>query len=266
MPTTLPVMPSESEMGEPDLQEFVCEDHIDLAKSSLNSPFDPNNLPACSPPGGGVCSPLWPTQRSSPHDCQPEFCKVPLCSASAESSPEAFKLPVQSDTDSKPAVFSSTTTATASEMKQRPGVKRTLTEPTDGDDDSEVPATSRNTRPKPTTKRSGRVPHSIIERRYRDNLNNQIEALRLLIPSVRETPQDVEDSLGIPPKAPSKAVVITAAASYIKELEAERAQRTAETKTLYEQVANLQQLLRCDNCSILQYLKSMQLENETEFS
>lgn len=240
-----------SDMGEPDLQEFVCEDHIDLAKTSLNSPFDTQS---CSPEVL-VGSPLWQT-HTTPPDCQPEFCKVPLCSGSAGSSPEAFRIPVQSDTDSKPAVIST------AEMK-RPSVKRTLTEPTDGDEDSEVPV--RNTRPKPTNKRSGRVPHSIIERRYRDNLNNQIEALRLLIPSVRETPQDVEDSLGIPPKAPSKAVVITAAASYIKELEAERAQRVAETKTLYEQVANLQQLLRCDNCSILQYLKSMQLENDTGF-
>lgn len=241
-----------SDMGEPDLQEFVCEDHIDLAKTSLNSPF---NASTCSPPGALSASPLW--QARTPPDCQPEFCKVPLCSVSSASSPEAFKLPVQSDTDIKPAVSTST------EMK-RPSVKRTMTEPPgDDDDDSEVPV--RNTRPKPTNKRSGRVPHSIIERRYRDNLNNQIEALRLLIPSVRETPQDVEDSLGIPPKAPSKAVVITAAASYIKELETERAQRAAETKTLYEQVANLQQLLRCDNCSILQYLKSMQLENDTEF-
>ena len=236
-----------SEITEPDLEEFVCEDHIDLVKSSLNSPF---NAPACSPPAGVCPSPLW--QTHSPPDCQPEFCKVPLCSTSAGSSPEAFKLPLQSDTDSKPAV-------TSTEMK-RPSAKRTLTEPTDGDDDSEVPV--RNTRPKPTNKRSGRVPHSIIERRYRDNLNNQIEALRLLIPSVRELPQDVEDSLGIPPKAPSKAVVITAAATYIKELEAERAQRAAETRTLYEQVANLQQLLRCDHCSILQYLKSMQLDDD----
>lgn len=240
-----------SDMPEPDVQEFVCEDHIDLAKTSLNSPFSP---PSCSPSGTACPSPLW--QNHTPPECQPEFCKVPLCSASAGSSPEMFKLPVQSDTDSKSAVISSI------EMK-RPSVKRTLTEPTNADDDSEVPV--RNTRPKPTNKRSGRVPHSIIERRYRDNLNNQIETLRLLIPSVRETPQDVEDSLGIPPKAPSKAVVITAAATYIKELEAERAQRAAETKTLYEQVASLRQLLRCDNCSILQYLKSMQLDGDAGF-
>lgn len=246
--------PADMTEQEPDLQEFVCEDHIDLAKTSFESPFQ---APTVSPSGGTSNSPLWQTHQTPP-ECQPEFCKVPLCSVSAGSSPEAFKLPVQSDTDTKPAVITTT------EMKRpRPGVKRTMTEPTDGDDDDEVP--TRNTRPKPTNKRSGRVPHSIIERRYRDNLNNQIEALRLLIPSVRETPQDVEDSLGIPPKAPSKAVVITAAASYIKELEAERAQRVAETKTLYEQVANLQQLLRCDNCSILQYLKSMQLDEGTNF-
>lgn len=234
------------DLVEPDLQEFVCEDHIDLAKTSLDSPF---NVPGCSPPEGTNASPLW--QSRTPPECQPEFCKVPLCSISAGSSPEGLKLPVQNEANDS-------TSLSAVEAKPL-GTKRAMS---DGDDDTE--ALVRNTRPKPANRRSGRVPHSIIERRYRDNLNNQIEALRLLIPSVREAPQDVEDTLGIPPKAPSKAVVITAAASYIKELEAERSQRAAETKTLYEQVANLQQLLRCDNCSILQYLKSMQLENEPE--
>ena len=233
-------------MAQPDLEEFICEDHIDLAKTSMSSPATVQDY---TPPGGACPSPYW---QSAPN-CTPEFCKVPVCFESAGSSPDAFKLPVQSDTDSKPAVV-------ATDVK-RPSVKRAITEPLDGDEDSEVPV--RNTRPKPTTKRSGRVPHSIIERRYRDNLNTQIETLRLLIPSVRESPQDVEDSLGIPPKAPSKAVVITAAAGYIKELEADRARMMTETKTLYEQVASLQQLLRCDNCSILQYLKSLQLDPTT---
>lgn len=238
-----------SEKTEPELQQFISEDHINLTETSLSRP---SNGPACSPEGAST-SPPWPS-RDLP-DCQPEFCKVPLCSISAGSSPEAFRLPYQDNTNEQP---------TETTLEAKPvGIKRAMTDTTSLDDKGDGTPT-RNTRSRPTNRRSGRVPHSIVERRYRDNLNNQIEALRLLIPAVRETPQDVEDTLDIPPKAPSKAVVITAAASYIKELEEERSQRIAETKTLYEQVENLQQLLRCDNCSILQYLKSMQLEDEAE--
>lgn len=103
-----------------------------------------------------------------------------------------------------------------------------------------------------------RIPHTIIERRYRDNLNTQIETLRLALPSLRNAyvcSPDVEDS-ALPPRLPSKAMIIATAATYIKELEAERNGAIEAVNSLQQQVNDLQKLISCNECSILQYLQA----------
>ncbi|CAK4034093.1 hypothetical protein DOTSEDRAFT_72656 [Lecanosticta acicola] len=116
-------------------------------------------------------------------------------------------------------------------------------------------------RPNPTrpTRPHRRIPHTIIERRYRDNLNTQIETLRLSLPSLKNayvTSPDVEDS-ALPPRLPSKAMIIATAATYIKELEAERQQAVDAVSNLQQQVNDLQKLIQCNDCSILQYLQAV---------
>jgi hypothetical protein len=105
-----------------------------------------------------------------------------------------------------------------------------------------------------------RMPHHVVERRYRDNLNERIDALRLSIPSLANNQagaSDVEDA--ITTKLPSKANVIAAALDYVKSLEEERAQLMNEATALREQVAKLQKLVRCDDCSVIEYFNSLQL-------
>lgn len=95
-----------------------------------------------------------------------------------------------------------------------------------------------------------RVPHNLVERRYRDNLNNQIEYLRLTLPSLRDAhppPAEAEDAMAMGPRMPSKAVIISTAATYIKDLETERERLLDATKALQEQVSSLQKLVRWDN-------------------
>ena len=103
-----------------------------------------------------------------------------------------------------------------------------------------------------------RLPHHVIERRYRDNLNGQIEALRLVIVSHADAKaEDVED--GGFPKAPSKAEVIASATDYIKDLEKTVERLQAQERALKEQVTGLEKLVRCEDCSVLQYLSSLQI-------
>lgn len=112
--------------------------------------------------------------------------------------------------------------------------------------------------PRPTRPHR-RIPHTIIERRYRDNLNTQIETLRLSLPSLKNayvTSPDVEDS-ALPPRLPSKAMIIATAATYIKELEAEKNQAMDAVTNLQQQVNDLQKLIQCNDCSILQYLQAV---------
>ncbi|GIZ47822.1 hypothetical protein CKM354_001090300 [Cercospora kikuchii] len=104
-----------------------------------------------------------------------------------------------------------------------------------------------------------RIPHTIIERRYRDNLNTQIETLRLSLPSLKNAyvcSPDVEDS-ALPPRLPSKAMIIATAATYIKELEQERQAAMEAVGNLQQQVVDLQKLIQCNDCSILQYLQAV---------
>ncbi|CAK1365799.1 uncharacterized protein RHO25_010584 [Cercospora beticola] len=104
-----------------------------------------------------------------------------------------------------------------------------------------------------------RIPHTIIERRYRDNLNTQIETLRLSLPSLKNAyvcSPDVEDS-ALPPRLPSKAMIIATAATYIKELEQERQAAMEAVQNLQQQVVDLQKLIQCNDCSILQYLQAV---------
>jgi hypothetical protein len=113
-----------------------------------------------------------------------------------------------------------------------------------------------------------RVPHNLVERRYRDNLNNQIESLRLALPSLRDArpsvplssvsdPEHDDVGMSMLPRMPSKAVIISTAANYIRDLEAEREHLLAGTRALQEQVSALQKLVRCDDCSILGYFSKM---------
>lgn len=118
-------------------------------------------------------------------------------------------------------------------------------------DPTTLPNPARPTRP------HRRIPHTVIERRYRDNLNTQIETLRLSLPSLKNAymhTTDLEDAL--PPRLPSKAMIIATASTYIKELEAERDQAVEVAASLQQQVADLQKLIQCNDCSILQYLQA----------
>ena len=113
--------------------------------------------------------------------------------------------------------------------------------------------------PKPGRSRV-RLPHNVIERRYRNHLNSQIEALRLAVPALKEeqnTQADVDD--GIPLRPPSKADIISTAATYIKELQDRNSDLLEYTRSLQGQVEGLQKLVKCDDCSILKYLTSLQL-------
>ena len=77
------------------------------------------------------------------------------------------------------------------------------------------------------TPRSLRVPHNVIERRYRHNLKSKLDVLSAKLPNLEnfcDSALDLEDS-NRSLKAPSKAAVIAAAVKYIEELETKAAAR-----------------------------------------
>lgn len=146
--------------------------------------------------------------------------------------------------------------APTSDLEPPPAkMKRNATEPEENDHSYLPVGRSCSNQPR------GRVPHNLVERRYRDNLNNQIEALRLTLPSLKDAVPCADISLEdtSSPRMPSKAVIISTAATYIKDMENERTRLLAANKALQEQVSSLQKLVRCDDCTILPYLNAMNL-------
>lgn len=52
-------------------------------------------------------------------------------------------------------------------------------------------------------------------------------------------------------------MIIATAATYIKELESERDVAEENVRNLQQQVVDLQKLIQCNDCSILQYLQAV---------
>ncbi|KAK3613053.1 hypothetical protein LTR22_028326, partial [Elasticomyces elasticus] len=115
-------------------------------------------------------------------------------------------------------------------------------------DSSQRTSTKRSAGGELVRSKSRRLPHNLIERRYRDNLNHQIDILRDELPTFKAVvacnAADIEDTIASPlaGKWPSKAVVIAAAIQYIGLLEQQRGQAMSRNTLLCGQVAGLQKL------------------------
>ncbi|KAF2675958.1 hypothetical protein K458DRAFT_253115, partial [Lentithecium fluviatile CBS 122367] len=75
------------------------------------------------------------------------------------------------------------------------------------------PASSTNTK-------QHRLPHNQVERKYRENLNAELERLRRAIPTLPQNAAVDGGAMGQP--KPSKAMVLAGAIEYIKAIERER--------------------------------------------
>jgi hypothetical protein len=115
---------------------------------------------------------------------------------------------------------------------------------------------------KPKSRR--RLPHNQVERKYRESLNTQLEALRRVVPALQQNQRgcdgaDIED---LPtPSKPSKAVILASATAHIKQIEKENKAMKEENELLRTRVKALQALVKCDDCSLMQYVMDLKLSN-----
>lgn len=66
---------------------------------------------------------------------------------------------------------------------------------------------------------------------------------------------DIED-LAAAPK-PSKSIILASAVAHIKKIEKERRQLEQERNLLRQQVKALQALVKCDDCSVMNYVAGL---------
>ncbi|KAK8162591.1 hypothetical protein IWX90DRAFT_387781 [Phyllosticta citrichinensis] len=109
-----------------------------------------------------------------------------------------------------------------------------------------------------------RLPHNQVERKYRESLNTQLESLRRVVPALQQSSRgcdggDIED---LPtPSKPSKAVVLASATAYIKQMEKDKKQLADENQLLRSRIKALQALVKCEDCSLMQYVMDLKLHN-----
>ncbi|KAI4722460.1 hypothetical protein E4T48_01369 [Aureobasidium sp. EXF-10727] len=146
----------------------------------------------------------------------------------------------------------------------RPSLKRARTDTTyDKVDEASA------VKPAPKEKR---LPHHVIERRYRENLNTQIEQLRAAVPSTTSPclTLDMEDigptyaSVGVSQNAAattnngirplSKAGVIAHAAEYMRQLSTQNDEVEKRNAELRMTVEALRRLVNCEGCGVVQQL------------
>jgi hypothetical protein len=148
------------------------------------------------------------------------------------------------------------TTTVNTRTRKRPN-KRTSSESSSSPDPVPAPATKAA-----PTKTSRRQPHNEIEKKYRESINTHLEALKNSIPAFQSKSSDclhgkgdIED-LAAAPK-PSKSIILASAVAHIKKVEKEKRQLEQERNLLRQQVKALQALVKCDDCSVMNYVAGL---------
>lgn len=167
-----------------------------------------------------------------------------------QNQPKGQRVPKRTDTDTKHGDQGrSLTKATTSNLTQSSSPESSIVDSNE------------------TTKKNSRQPHNKVEQKYRDSINNQMEALRKVVPSLSESARiddaDIED-LPVPSR-PSKAVILASATAFIKVQTKEKRELETENDALRQRVQALQAMFdnKCDHCSILQQAIGMNLRGGT---
>jgi hypothetical protein len=127
-------------------------------------------------------------------------------------------------------------------------------------DDSPVHGSPPAADDKPKNRR--RLPHNQVERKYRESLNTQLDSLRRVVPSLQQNGRacdgaDIEDLPA--PSKPSKAVILASATAHIKQQEKDKKSLAEENALLRSRIKALQALVKCDDCSLMQYVMDMKI-------
>jgi hypothetical protein len=236
----------------------------DILSACWTSPLCPNHDQDGPPPNpstcGGGCAPfLFADQDNLPSisDLLAEPQEVTAEDGIVEIQPRPKK---RSESDASANGFSTRhfeskeTTTSPTEDRQR-----TKSETTEDTSTKESPQANDDGKPKSRR----RLPHNQVERKYRESLNTQLDSLKRVVPSLQQNPRacdgaDIEDLPA--PSKPSKAVILASATAYIKQMEREKKSLADENQLLRTRVKALQALVKCDDCSLMQYVMDLKIK------
>ncbi|KAK0653917.1 Transcription factor CPH2 [Lasiodiplodia hormozganensis] len=252
----------------------------DSLAACWTSPLCPNHSKEGTPPNpstcGGACAPfLFANTEDSNFSGAIDSSLLTQDPIPSKESPEGI-VEIQnrprlkrseSDSSREPSgrLFSKSTSGTAEPpQQQQPSALKNESSP-----DSHSPEDMGGAGPgadgadgKGKTRR--RLPHNQVERKYRESLNTQLDSLRRVVPALQQSSRgceggDIED---LPtPSKPSKAVVLASATAYIKQMEKDKKQLADENQLLRTRIKALQALVKCEDCSLMQYVMDLKLHN-----
>ena len=126
-------------------------------------------------------------------------------------------------------------------------------------------ASPENAIPESKPKPSAKASHSLIERKYRENLNSKIIQLDQTLASTRQSKLDTDASDKSAPGKTRKADVLNEAMRYVKQAELESLARIKEIDFLRLRVAALEKLVGCGDCSLLKQFANQKIDRSTDY-
>ncbi|KAK3064243.1 hypothetical protein LTS18_008917 [Coniosporium uncinatum] len=220
----------------------------DALSACWTSPLCPNNNKEGTPPNpstcGGGCAPfLFDTKTEDSPQTDISSLNEPVNTLPRTSRPMLKRIESASDAELGRSFAISSS-----------GSPNTVTSAEDKED-------AEYRRPTPKSKaKVGRQPHTAVERKYRDSINNQLECLRKVVPSLQHSPDDADiEDLPAPPSKPSKAMILASATAHIKHVEKEKKRLSDENLALRAKIKSLQALVKCDDCSLMHYVMDMKI-------
>ncbi|KIX02218.1 uncharacterized protein Z518_08157 [Rhinocladiella mackenziei CBS 650.93] len=107
--------------------------------------------------------------------------------------------------------------------------------------------------------------HSVVERRYRDNLNGKITQLHRTLLATEANPHlaNYKSQILAPFQDGASRVrkydIMTKAINYVHQSEVEIRHMTDEIRHLQERIYGLEKLVKCEDCTVLQNIMQLQL-------
>jgi len=264
----------DSNMTYSDQQSFPFQTLMSPSESQLQSSPDWQSMNYQPGPGNSDlnCCPTHSTrfQYSLPEDLsKPSKCSDSLCPLEVEDcgslpcrpSLTDFSFSVQ---EQKPSRSPDTTfSRNASTQKKSQAIKLSNSPKSNAVSDK----ASNETKPARAAKSS----HSLVERKYRENLNSRISDLHrtLLATEGGGSDPDGTSPTGTSPTELSPKVkkgdVLSDAMKYVKQAEVQKRNMSDEIQFLRSRVRMLEKLVKCEDCSLLNQLVNLQMQAQPRY-
>lgn len=174
---------------------------------------------------------------------------------------EAPRVPAEHIGDQPQSLTTSSTSSPAVPIKSRQSSSAGSPE------DASQPSDAAAARVRTTD--SAKVRHNIVERRYRENINAQVDVLRESIVATVHSKEEQQGGsasrLGADElKRLTKAAVIAAATKQIRRARTENERLLDEHRALQAQIRELESLVKCGDCPLMKLTVDLSLESPTQ--